>query len=363
MQVPNQEILKQFQINAELTELCELKRGHINDSFRSKWSCDGATLNFIHQKINTSIFKDVKNLMLTIDAVLRHLKQILKDEKNLRLPQIIHTRSDALFFEAENGECWRTYSFIDDCHSIDVCDSLKRAEEAGKISAVFHRALFNLKPERINPAIAEFQNLALRLQNFNLALKKDEKGRAKSAKKEIAAAAELGPLIGILGDKIACGAIPLRVVHSDLKLNNILFDNASREAVCLVDYDTVMPGTVIYDFGDLARSVCLNCQEDEKDQNKISFNTDYFKALTRAYLKIIAADLLESELQLLSFAPKFLSAALALRFLADYLNGDTYFKTSYAEQNLVRARVQLKVLEDLDGKQAALEKIVKDAIQ
>jgi Ser/Thr protein kinase RdoA (MazF antagonist) len=218
--------------------------------------------------------------------------------------------------------------------------------------------LFDLDPKYVKDTIPDFHHGGKRFEAFEMAVKDDAKGRARSCQKEISFALERRGLGSILIDNLTSGAIRRRVCHNDMKLNNVLFDDKGERAVCLLDLDTCMPGTVLFDFGDLARNTAVPSAEDEQDFTKVSMDMGLYQAICEGYLGEVGTLLSARELELMSVAPRVLALTLGVRFLTDYLLGDTYFRVHRPNHNLERARTQFYLVSLMEGLESEMTHVV-----
>jgi Ser/Thr protein kinase RdoA (MazF antagonist) len=274
------------------------------------------------------------------------------DEVTLTL---IKSRDEETYLKDDKGEYWRTFEYLEGTTAYDVCPNPDVARESAAILGRFQRCLFDLDPSGVKDTIPDFHHGGKRFEAFAEAVRADVKGRASSCQKEIAFALERREFGRILIDSLTSGAIHRRVCHNDMKLNNVLFDAAGERAVCLLDLDTCMPGTVLFDFGDLARNTAVPSAEDEQDFTKVSLDMGLYHAICEGYLGEVGTLLSPREVELMSVAPRVLALTLGVRFLTDYLLGDTYFRVHRPNHNLERARTQfylVSLMEELESEMA-----------
>jgi Phosphotransferase enzyme family len=337
------EVAESFDIKGELLSINTHKSGLINQSYISTWSHKGGNRRYIHQKINHQVFPNVEGLMSNILAITRHLKN--KNNFPGVVPEIIYSKTSRAFIKDSSNHYWRTYLFIEQTRSIDVCNSPEIAYEAAQILGAFQNALYDFDADKLVEIIPNFQSTPYRYIQLEEAIKADKQGRVRICEKEIEFAL-LNKNFGSIIDKhLKAGEISLRVTHGDMKLNNVLFDEQTNKAVSIVDLDTCMKGYSLYDFADLARNTCVQAEEDEQDFSKISVNVQYFSALVKAYLSQTKSILNVVEKSLLVKVPRLLALTLGVRFLTDYINGDKYFRITRSQQNIERARTQFKIVE------------------
>ncbi|MCR5041439.1 MAG: aminoglycoside phosphotransferase family protein, partial [Clostridia bacterium] len=272
---------------------------------------------------------------------------------------VIPTRSgEDLYFDHASG-CWRMYNYITGASSFDEIDSPERFRRAGGAFGEFAMLLSDLPGESLSETIPDFHNTAKRYEAFLSAVEEDRFSRAASALSEIEFLKNRCAEMSVLVDLASSGELPVRVTHNDTKLNNVLFDDVTGETVCVVDLDTVMPGLSLYDFGDSIRYGANTAAEDEKDLSKVAVSPQMYEAFTEGYLSQAGSVLNKKELELLPFSAKLLTMECGMRFLTDWLSGDTYFSTAYAGHNLVRAKCQLALAADMERNMTELEKITE----
>ena len=345
-------VFNQFNLDSKISEYGD---GHINDTYISD------TKNYILQRINTSIFKNPEELMQNIENVTEFLRKKIAasggnpDRETLT---VIKTLEDKNFYKLDDENYFRVYKFITDTKSINNAEKAEDLYHAGKGFGRFQSNLDDFPADTLFETIQDFHNTPKRLEALKQAVKDDIAGRAKSVMPEIEFALSVKD-IDLVTKGLADGSIPLRVTHNDTKINNILFDHITGEAVCVIDLDTVMPGSMLYDFGDALRIGASTAAEDETDMSRIHFNEEYFEQFTKGYFEEMLPCLTQSEIALLPYSAKLLTYECGIRFLTDYLNGDTYFKIHRKHHNLDRARNQFELVRDIDRKADVLNKIVE----
>jgi hypothetical protein len=337
--------------------------GHINDTYKAVYKEAGREVHYIRQRVNHNIFKDVPGLMDNIGRVTRH--QRLKFEAagageiNRRVLTLIPTLDGADYYKDTDGNFWRTYVFIEDAVGIDVIENTDQAYESAKAFGEFQCQLADM-PGRLIDTIPNFHHTRSRYDMLMQAIEADAHGRVADVQAEITFAKEHEAMVDVVIDLMASGEIPERVTHNDTKLNNVLIDITTGKGMCVIDLDTVMPGSVLYDFGDMIRTTTNQAVEDEPDPSKISMNIDYFEALVKGYLETASGFLTAKERELLAFSGKLITFEIGLRFLTDYLEGDTYFKTHREGQNIDRCRKQFKMVQSMEDQMDAMQKIVEE---
>ena len=347
------EILKHFDINIAPSAY---GNGHINDTYLVH-SCP----EYILQRINKKVFTNPPAVMENILGVTKYLRKKIEEEggnPNRETLNLICTIDGMPYYLHDDGEYYRMYQYVDHAKSYDLVENPMQLYHAAKAFGKFQNMLADYPAETLHETIVDFHNTKTRYQQFKDALAGDKAGRASSVQDEIKFVLDRECDAGIVVDKIAEGKIPLRVTHNDTKLNNVLLDEVTGEGVCVIDLDTVMPGSLLYDYGDALRFGGSSGAEDEKDLSKIYFKVENFEHFTRGFLEALPS-ITEEELALLPFSIKLMTLECGSRFLADYLNGDVYFKTAYPEHNLDRCRTQFKLVKDIEEKMDALNSIVR----
>lgn len=333
-----------FQLPGNSKEITPLNSGHINDTWKVTISNETARSFFVLQRINKSVFNEPSKVMENIQRVLSHLQSKNAFKKNL---QIIKTLDNKLFFEDSDKECWRIYNFIEGATSHDTVPSAKHTFQGAKGFGLFIKALADLPEPPLHEILPDFHNTAWRYQNFLDAIPEASQARLKNADSLIKEAKKLSYLKSKILDLLENEKIPLRVTHNDTKLNNALLDNNTLETVAIIDLDTLMPGSVLYDFGDYIRSAARIGAEDEADLSKVSFSKEYFDAALNGFLESTSNFLNQAEIDNLPISGAVITYEMGLRFLTDYLEDDVFYKTSHSEQNLHRTRVQFKIINEM----------------
>ena len=302
--------------------------------------------------------------MENIAGVTGHLKKkVLQKggDPEREVLNLIPTKDGKAFLTDENGECWRAYIFITDAVSYDLAEKTEDFYESAVAFGKFQEMLADYPAETLHETIKDFHDTKKRFQTLKNAIEKDSRHRAASVKEEIAFAFQHEYLANVFGELLAKGEVPLRVTHNDTKLNNIMIDDKTGEGICVIDLDTIMPGLSIFDFGDSIRFGANTAAEDEQDVSKVSLSLPLFESYTKGFLAGCAGSLTRAEVEMLPMGAKLMTLECGIRFLADYLMGDTYFKTAYPEHNLVRARTQIALVADMEEKWGEMENIVARA--
>ena len=335
--------------------------GHINDTYIVY-----STPKYILQRINTEIFKKPDEVMSNILGVTEFLREKIiaaggnPDRETLT---VIKTKDGEAFFKTEEGDCFRMYRFIENSVGYDKVENPTQFYNAAKAFGKFQKLLSDYPADKLYDTIPRFHDTEKRFADFEEAVANDVAGRKASVMPEIEFALARKADASVVLDAIRAGSVPLRVTHNDTKLNNVLLDATTGEGVCVIDLDTVMPGSLLYDFGDALRFGASSGAEDETDLDKIYFDLELFEAFTKGFLEEAGDDLTPAEIELLPFSAKLLTYECGMRFLGDYLNGDTYFKIHREHHNLDRARTQFKLVADMETKFDAMREIVKKYVK
>ncbi len=357
-------LLTEFAIPGNLQSLEPLHVGHIHDSYVSTWR-DGATeTRYLHQRVNENVFRDVAGLMENISRVTQHIRaKLLEQPAGSRETtlELIPAGDGRAGLRDRAGRFWRTFLFIPDVRSFNRCETASQAGQAAAAFGRFNAHLVDLDPRLLHETIENFLDLPHRYRQLDEAIRRNPVGRLGDVEPEVEFALLRRNQAGLLSDAIRSGDLPLRVAHGDPKLNNILFDSHSGEVVCVVDLDTCMPGTLLYDFGDLFRNTAVPTREDEPDLSKIALDSGYARAIVESYLKKTRHFLSPGEIDLMPRSPQIMGLLLGTRFLTDYIAGDVYFKIDVPRHNLRRARAQFKIVESLERNEGALIEMVRES--
>ena len=334
--------------------------GHIHDTFRIE-TAETEKDDYILQRLNNKIFKNIPELQHNIERVTVHLRNKLKKISGSDIKReclrLIPSKDGKTWIIDNEGNCWRMYIFIANHHSYNVVDSQDKAFEGGKAIGRFQAMLSDMPGGPLFDTIPWFHNIEKRLDAFNSKIKENPVGRVETVVDEIDQIlnrAEEMKIILKLGKE---GKIPLRITHNDTKFNNILLDENDK-ALCVIDLDTVMPGYIHYDFGDAIRTAANTAPEDEDDLSKIKMDINLFKAYSEGYLSETVETLNDVEKQFLAFAPLLITYTIAVRFLTDFIDGDNYFKIHHELHNLQRARAQLRLVMSMEEQYEEMRSII-----
>ena len=359
------EISRHFAIPGDFLHGVPHGTGHINDTFAVTFSQGGTPVRYILQRVNHAIFKNVPGLMENVARVTRHgaakLAAAGERDASRRCLTLIPARDGTTFHIDAAGNFWRSYVFIERAQTYDVIETADQARAAAKAFGAFQRELADLPAPRLVETIPDFHNTRSRFAVLEDAIRRDPCNRAHEVRTEIAFAEARAGIVGTLVDLQSAGRLPERITHNDTKLNNVMLDDVTGEGVCVIDLDTVMPGLVLYDFGDMVRTAARPTAEDERDLSKVVASLPMFEALARGYLESAGDFLVPAEREHLVFSARLITFEIGIRFLTDYLLGDVYFKTHRPGHNLARCRVQFALARSLEEKEDAMQRIVERA--
>lgn len=352
-------IAQEFNFQGNLINIEENNQGNINKTYILTYRNKNKDIKYLIQKINSNVFKEPYLVMKNIELVTEHIKKKLKElnETTYKTINIIKTKSNENLYVYINAdgekEYYRAMDYIDGCISYDSLKESKNptelAYEVGKSFGLFQKLLSDFPANIIGETIKDFHNVNKRFNDLLQSIENKVTDRAYEYTYEIVDLISRIKECSIINENLG-KSIPIRVTHNDTKLNNILIDKKTEKAIALIDLDTVMPGSSLFDLGDGIRSACSNTSEDEKDPKNIFLNLEYTKAYLKGYLEEMAAILNKEEINSIALSIKVLTYELTLRFLTDYINGDTYFKIKYKDHNADRFKNQYLLLKDIEIK-------------
>ena len=343
------EQIYKFSIKGVPTNIERYGCGHINTTYLVETD---EKKRYIFQRISDAF--DVNILMSNISSVLTFLNEKIADDRgSMRLVKTI----DGSDFYADNTGNYRVYEFVEGSICLQSAESQNDFYECAVAFGNFQKMLEDFPAESLKEPIKNFHNTIDRYRLFKEAVDNDVMGRAKLVEKEIAFALSHEAEGSVLQKMRESGELPIRVTHNDTKLNNVLLDEKTHKALCVIDLDTVMPGLAAYDFGDSIRFGAATAAEDEKDLSKVTIDLNLYRIFASGYIG--SCNLTKKEIETLPLGAKTMTLECGLRFLTDYLNGDTYFATHYADQNLDRCRTQFKLVSEMEKHRIELEEIVK----
>lgn len=347
-------IFSQLDFGSPVVSCKAFGQGHINRSYIVKTEDGG---KFVLQRINGYVFRDGKGLMDNAVAVSEHIRR--KSGVPDTYLRFVPAKDGKYYCVDEEGQFWRSYYFIDDCVCLQLPESPEDFYQSGLAFGIFQSQLDDFPADSLCVTIPGFHDTPERIRTLRAAVENDRSGRAKNAALEIKFILDRESFAPYLTDRLASGELPLRVTHNDTKLNNVLLDAGTRAPKCIIDLDTVMPGLSAYDYGDAIRFGACTALEDEPDLSRVHIDMDMFRAFTRGFVEGFPK-LTRAEKAALPYGAKMLCYETGARFLADYIDGDVYFSVDFPEHNLLRARVQLKMVEEIETHWDELLKIVED---
>jgi hypothetical protein len=352
-----------FAIQGEFLIGEEIQSGHINSTYRASYrQPDGSTLRYIFQAINRNVFKDPFAVMRNVEKVTHHINsKVLRVKKDLggQTLNLFPARAGGSWVEDDHGGVWRCYNHIEGCLTYDVVESTRQAYQAARAFGSFQDLVSDLDASQIHETIPDFHHTRKRYDRLMQAVAEDKEGRLAGVREEVDFIRSRESHVSRLLDLTASGEIPQRVTHNDTKINNVMIDSETDEAVCVIDLDTVMPGLVLYDFGDLVRSATSPAAEDERDLSLVRMRMPIFEALVEGYLDAAGNFINDAEAENLPFAGKLMTLEVGIRFLTDYLEGDVYFKTHHEGHNLDRCRTQLKLVERIEEQEKEMNAFIR----
>ena len=357
-------ISSQFAIDGTFVGGKEIVSGLINVTYLAEYvNDDGERSRYVLQRINEQVFPDPHSVMRNISKVTKHInRKVFRRKRDFggQTLNLYPGRDGKDFVEGPEGGVWRCYNYIEGCCNYDIVENTRQAYQAAKAFGAFQDLISDLSPSEISITIPDFHNTPSRYGKLMKAIKEDRFDRVKLVTEEIDFINNREEIVHVLLDHLKKGGLKERITHNDTKLNNVLLHKSSGEGMCVVDLDTVMPGCALHDFGDLVRTAACSALEDEVDLEKVRFQPEVFGAIVEGYLEA-AGDMLEqSEIEHLALAPQVITYELGLRFLADYLDGDLYFKVKRPGHNLDRSRAQFKLLSSMEEHFGEMVDIVRE---
>jgi Ser/Thr protein kinase RdoA (MazF antagonist) len=356
------EVLGRFLLAGGVESIAPAVEGHINRSWVITAGRPAA--QYLLQLLNPHVFRAPDLVMENVAAVTRHLAAALArdgaPEPERRALRIVPTRDGPPFHRDAEGGVWRVYPFIARTVVREHVTTRGEAREVGRAFGTFQRHLAEYDGPRLHETIPGFHDTRGRVAALERAVEADSAGRASGARAELEALRARRPLAGVLADALAAGAVPERVAHNDAKSSNVLLDERTGEGLCVIDLDTVMPGSALHDFGDLVRSTTSPTAEDEPDAKRVAADPALFAGLAEGFLGAAGGILTAAERDLLVRAGQVITYEQAARFLTDHLDGDRYFRVAHPGHNLTRCRTQLALLESLEAQQREFERVIRE---
>ena len=354
-------LAERFVIHGTVTNITQINKGYINQTYRVETLSEaGHVHKYTLQRINTNVFPDVDALMDNFKLTTDHLRDsfLLPGHGKKGSVQTVRLTKDGKTFLRDDSGCWRMMTYFDHVYSLDIPDSPETFYHAGCAFGRFLKEMSDVDISQVKEVIPNFHNTKSRYMDLEKAIALDPKNRVKDVAEEIDFVRARADKFGLISDALESGKIPTRICHNDCNLNNILFDNETHLPVAVIDLDTVMPSSPLYDYGDSMRIGTNTAKDDEKDLSKVSCDLNLYEQYARGYLSACGDVLTKEELELLPYSSLIIASEDGIRFLADYINGDTYYNIYYPEQNLDRARTQLKLVEDMEEKLPEIKKIL-----
>lgn len=357
-------ICRQFKLKGDLISVETYGDGHINDTYKITCRCKNEEHEYVLQRINHDIFKETHMLMDNIEKVTSYLRNKIEEESlETRVLTLVKTKSDKVFHRNYEGEYYRVYEFIKDSIGYTFTENNDLLYQAGLSFGEFQLLLKDFPVHELGETIVDFHHSEKRYLDFLKTYHENPLGLNTSCQNEIDFVMEREPMVDTITSKLESGLLPTRVTHNDTKLNNVLMDSQTDKAICVIDLDTVMPGSALYDFGDAIRSCGSTVAEDEENIDLLEFDMARFKAFTGGFLGVMKDELTDEEIRLLPHAAILMTFECGLRFLKDHLEGDVYFKVHKPNHNLIRARNQFRFVEVMESQIDEMRQVIKEAIQ
>lgn len=339
--------------------------GHINDTYKVEYIDQDETVHYILQRVNRQVFRQIDDLMENIKNVTNYLLDMMDDEEileNYEVLRLIFTKEGESYYIDENGDAWRAYQFIENALGHTFAEDKEMLYHAAKAFARFSKMLREYPAHSLHETIPDFHHTKKRFEGFLMILEKDPYGRKVDCESEINFVLEREEMVSLIVNLLEKNELPLRVTHNDTKINNVLLDIFTGEGRCVIDLDTVMPGSVLYDFGDSIRSCASTAAEDEEDLSKVTFDRERFTAYAKGFLEVIGDELTSKETELLPMAGIMMTFECGMRFLTDHLNGDVYFKVHRPDHNLIRARNQFRLVREMEEQIEEIRNIISSYV-
>lgn len=361
------EAMDAFDFGASVVGAMRYGQGHINDTFcvhtQSEMNCCTC---FILQRISAAAFANPRQLMDNIIAVTEHLGRKVEQaggDRSREALQVLRTRDGDSYYTDSEGGAWRVFPFVRDTRCFQQAVTAELFEQSARAFGKFQYMLSDFPADTLTETIPHFHDTPARLEKLKTAVLADKMGRAEQCRAEISFAMARQADCDVLMQAHRDGSLPLRVTHNDTKLNNVLMDAKTCEAICVIDLDTTMPGFSVNDFGDSIRFGANHSAEDEKDLSRVNFDLELYRVYVRGFLEGARGSLTRQELQYLRWGAKVMTLECGIRFLTDYLEGDVYFHTGYPGQNLDRCRTQFKLVQDMEAQFAQMQQVIEPYIQ
>lgn len=357
-----QDALQAFPFPGALVGAVRYGNGHVNDTFCVYTQLDnGEPRRFILQRINTDTFKNPVGLMENITQVTDYIAREAEakgEDPERSTMTVMQTKDGQDFYKDAEDGCWRVYIFVDNTYFLERAENAEQFYESARAFGMFQRQLAHFDASKLHETIPLFHDTRNRYKNLEAAIAEDKVGKVQEVEAEIQFVRDRQDKVGHLMDMLDRGELPLRVTHNDTKLNNVLFDKDTDQAIVVIDLDTVMPGLALHDFGDSIRFGASTALEDEQDLSKVSMSLDLYEAYTKGFMETAGQALTDTEIENLRWGAYLMTLECGIRFLTDHLEGDHYFRVHRENHNLDRCRTQFKLVEDYEEKWQEMQDIV-----
>ncbi|NMG09459.1 aminoglycoside phosphotransferase family protein [Brasilonema sp. UFV-L1] len=355
-------IANKFTLQGKVTAVQAFGNGNINDTFLITLDSQEEQ-HFVLQRINTQVFRQPQLIMRNMCLFTEHIYQRLQYSplsRRWEVPRVLLTKDSQEYWREADGSFWRAISFIESAQSFDTMGDRSHAQEIGYALGMFHNLISDLPPEKLADTLEGFHITPLYLQHYQEVLAKTRPRQSPEVNYCLQFVSDRSGWANILENAKATNHLPLRLMHGDPKINNVMFDTVTQQAVSMIDLDTVKPGLVHYDIGDCLRSGCNRAGEETEQWESVYFDTDLCQGILQGYLSVAKAFLTDNDYAYIYDAIRLIAFELGLRFFADYLAGNVYFKVKHSEHNLARAIVQFKLTESIESQETTIRNIIRD---
>lgn len=357
-----EKILSNFRLFGDFIDSKPFGNGYINDTFLVTFNQSGTEVKYILRKINKYVFENPKIVVNNTVNVIAHISEKLKSagvrEISNHVMKLVESNDSNFYYIDENGDYWCVIFFISNAYTLEKVTTKEEAYESAKAFGQFQKHLIDVDVTEYKDSIPNFHNLSGRIADFDLALENNSAERVEQARKEIEVVNKYKYLSERINKMLANGELPIRITHNDTKINNVMLNKETHKGQCVIDLDTVMSGTVLYDFGDMVRTSTSPADEDEEDASKVTMRLEIFEGLVKGYLGELAKVLTEIEIKNLVYGAMVIVYEQLVRFLTDFISGDVYYATKYDTHNLVRTRTQIELLKSILKQSDEMEKVV-----